>query len=233
MTWTLPGSLKWCQSETLWHVPVQSRHWDYFWWLRWYFREAVNNQLCRLNIAFSLWTIWLISSPIYQCGGKMETINKSVCGNVRLRRSIYSPIEASHLPSLGTWCYIVWMEWLLIRRKELFENRCGMSATVWISTLLSVKLTSFSSSVLRFSTIFPVMATSFETCCSSLQVLEKPGTVSEAPVEDWHFIDPPGGPRRSLKMDGQPTLPKHNRISPSSAIQQTHNFQCIFYKSGF
>ena len=65
---------------------------DCLWSLRWYFRHAVNNQLCRLNIAFSLWTIWLISSPIYQCGRKMETINKCVCGNVRPRQSISSTV---------------------------------------------------------------------------------------------------------------------------------------------
>ena len=42
----------------------------------------------------------------------------------------------------------------------------------------------------------------------------------EAPLEGWHFIDPRGGRRRSLKMDWHGRQPFQNtRISHSNATQ--------------
>ena len=184
---------------------------DCLWSLRWYFRHAVNNQLCRLNIAFSLWTIWLISSPIYQCGRKMETINKCVCGNVRPRQSISSTV-LTHSSAYRSLTLLGWnCCWLKKRRCFNF-----MSASVWLFDSLIVNSTPFWIVVLpnfiwkSQTVISPPFSLWWRTPLKGVAVdCMYWRSMAQWVKECWHFIDPPGGRGPSPKMDGQATLPKH------------------------
>ena len=175
------------------------------------FRHAVNNQLCLLNIAFSLWTIWLISSPIYQCGRKMETINKCVCGNVRPRQSISSTV-LTHSSAYRSLTLLGW-NCCWFKKRKCFNF---MSASVWLFDSLIVNSTPFWIVVLRNfiwksqTVISPPFSLWWRTPLKGVAVdcMYWRG-MAQLVKECWHFIDPPGGRGPSLKMDGQATLPKH------------------------